>query len=134
MANYVYDKAAGALWGADIAFDTDTIQAYLVDTALYTPDKVNDEFLSDIPVGARTITPVSLASKTITGRVIDAADVVFPTVAAGADREAVILVQDTGVEATSRLLIHADTATGLPVTPNGQDITVIWNASGIATL
>jgi len=134
MANYVYDKAAGALWSGDIAYDTDVIHAYLIDTALYTPDKVSDDFLADIPAGARKAGPITLASKSITGRIIDAADVVFPSVAAGDPCEAVVLVQDTGAEASSKLIIQADTATGLPVTPNGQDITVIWNGSGIATL
>lgn len=134
MSNYVYDLAAGALWGGDIAYDTDSVQAYLIDTALYTPNKATDQFLSDIPVGARKAGPITLASKTITGRVIDAADVVFPSVPAGDQCEVVAIVQNTGVEATSRVIIHADTATGLPATPNGQDITVIWNALGIATL
>tara|TARA_R110002096_G_C14283935_1_gene696863 strand:- start:280 stop:684 length:405 start_codon:yes stop_codon:yes gene_type:complete len=134
MSNYVYDKAAGALWGADIAFDTDNIKAYLIDTALYTADKVNDEFLTDVPAGARTAVSANLGTKTITGRIIDAANVVFTAVPTGAANEAVILVQDTAVEATSRVIIYADTATGLPVTPNDTDITVIWNVSGIATL
>ncbi len=133
MANYIYDKAAGALWGADIAFDTDNIKAVLVDAALYTPDKVNDEFLSDIAAGARVATTGNLASKTITGRVIDAADPVF-TAVTGAESEIVVLYQDTGVDSTSRLLIHVDTATGLPATPTGNDITIVFNAAGICTL
>lgn len=133
MANYIYDKACSGLWGADIAWDTDNIKAVLVDTADYTADKVNDEFLSDIPVAARVATSGNLTSKTITGRVVDAADVVL-TAVSGDVSEAVVIYQDSGVATTSRLIIFADTATGLPVTPNGTDITIRWNASGIATL
>lgn len=133
MANFVFDKAAGALWGADLAFDTDNVKAVLIDTALYTVDKINHQFLSDIAVGARVATTINLTGKTIVGRAINADDPVF-TAAAGAESEAVVFYQDTGVEATSRLIIYADTATGLPVTPNGTDITVIFNVAGIATL
>lgn len=133
MANYIYDKACSSLWGADIAWDTDNIKAVLVDTADYTANKATDEFLSDIPSAARVAISDNLTSKTITGRVVDAADVVLSSVS-GDTSEAVVLYQDTADPATSRLIIYADTATGLPVTPNGTDITIRWNASGIATL
>ena len=38
------------------------------------------------------------------------------------------IYQDSGVEATSRLIANIDAATGLPVTPNGTDITVQWDS------
>jgi hypothetical protein len=133
VANYIYDKAADGLWGADIAWDTDNIKAVLVDTALYTPAKTTDQYLSDIAAGARVATSGNLTSKTISSRTIDAADVTYTSVS-GASCEALVIYQDTGVEGTSRLIIYVDTATGLPVTPNGGDITVQWNASGIASL
>lgn len=134
MANYIYDKACSSLWAANIDWEIDNIKAVLVDTADYTANKATDEFLSDIPVAARVATSANLTSTTITGRVIDAADVVLASVPAGDPCEAVVLYQDTADPATSRLIIYADTATGLPVTPNGTDITIRWNASGIATL
>lgn len=133
MANYIYDKACSSLWAANIDWEIDNIKAVLVDTADYTANKATDEFLSDIPVAARVATSANLTSTTITGRVVDAADVVLSSVS-GDTSEAVVLYQDTGVAGTSRLIIYADTATGLPVTPNGTDITIRWNASGIATL
>ena len=34
---------------------------------------------------------------------------------------------DTGTEATSPLIAYIDTATGLPITPNGGDIIVTWD-------
>ena len=113
MANFVYDKGCEALWGADIAYDTDNIKAVLVDTASYTVDKANDEFLTD--VGGVQATSGNFAGKTIVGRVIDADDVVLSSVT-GNESEALVLYQDTGSAATSRLLIYVDTATGLPVT------------------
>lgn len=71
-------------------------------------------------------TDVALASKTVTNGVADAADVTFSAVS-GATVEAIILYKDTGTESTSRLIALIDTATGLPVTPNGGDIVVAWD-------
>lgn len=132
MANYIYDLGCSGLWGADIAYDTDNIKAVLVRASDYTPSKTGDQYLDDIPVTVAT--SGNLTTKTITGRVIDADDVVFSSVAAGADIDYVVLYQDTGVPGTSRLIAFVDTATNLPVTPDGTDITIRWNASGIATL
>jgi hypothetical protein len=42
---------------------------------------------------------------------------------------------DIRTESTSALICFLDTGvTGLPVTPNGGDITITWNASGIFAL
>ncbi len=41
--------------------------------------------------------------------------------------EAMILFKDTGVESTSRLIAYMDTAVGLPTTPNGSDINVVFD-------
>jgi hypothetical protein len=57
--------------------------------------------------------------------VADAADVTF-TAVSGDVSEALVIYKDTGTASTSRLIAYIDTATGLAVTPNGGDITVIW--------
>jgi hypothetical protein len=135
MANVIYDTACEGLWNADIDWAAGNIKTVLVDTALYTINTATDKFLDDIPAGAQVAIGPNLLSKTIVGRVIDAADTTFTAVAVGDPCEAVVAYLDTGASATSRLIIYADTATsGLPVTPNGADIVVRWNASGIATL
>ena len=42
---------------------------------------------------------------------------------------------DTGSSGTSRLVAYIDTGvTGLPLTPNGGDVSITWNASGIFAL
>ena len=38
-----------------------------------------------------------------------------------------MIYRDTGTEATSPLIAYIDTATGLPITPNGGDIIVVWD-------
>jgi hypothetical protein len=58
------------------------------------------------------------------------------TAVTGAQSEALIIYRhNSGANTTWRLVCYLDTnVTGLPVTPNGGDIVVAWNASGIFTL
>lgn len=135
MANVVYPlyKTAAYSGGANVSLTTGTVKALLVDLADYTYSAAH-EFLSDVPAGARVATSPALSSKTLTGGVFDAADVAF-TAVTGDQSEALILFIDTGSAATSRLLAFLDTGvTGLPVTPNGGDVNVTWNAGGILQL
>jgi hypothetical protein len=79
-------------------------------------------------------TPQTIGSKTFTNGVFDGADVTF-TAVTGSSVEALIIYVDTGVAATSPLVAYIDTSvTGLPVTPNGGNIAITWNASGIFAL
>lgn len=130
MANALYDKARQAfLEGGSPAvlnWLTDNVKVVLVDTGQYTVDLANHQYLSSVPVGARISTSGNLTGKTSTGGVADAADITFSAVS-GASIEAIVIYRDTGVEATSPLIAYIDTATGLPVTPNGGDITVQWD-------
>jgi hypothetical protein len=68
----------------------------------------------------------NLSGKTTTDVVLDANDAVF-TAASGVQSEACVIYKDTGVATTSRLIYYMDTMTGLPVTPNGGDITLVWD-------
>jgi hypothetical protein len=56
--------------------------------------------------------------------VCDVGDYVFGT-ATGDPSEAIVYYKDTGTAGTSPLIAYIDTATGLPVTPNGGDINII---------
>ena len=49
------------------------------------------------------------------------------TSVSGPSIEAIVIYKDTGSEATSPLIAYIDTATGLPITPNGGDIIVTWD-------
>ncbi|MNC44515.1 hypothetical protein D3C75_934250 [compost metagenome] len=49
------------------------------------------------------------------------------TAVTGASIEAIVIYADTGTESTSPLIAFIDTATGLPITPNGGDIIVTWD-------
>jgi len=126
MANTLYDFARQRFLEAQINWMTDTIKVILVDTGAYTPQTSVHQYLSDIPTSARIAGPVTLTSKATTGGAADAADVTFTSVT-GASIESIIIYADTGVEATSPLIAYIDTATGLPITPNGGDIIVTWD-------
>ena len=126
MANTLYDAARKRFLEAQINWMTDTIKVYLVDTGAYTPVVGTHEHLSDIPTSARIAGPVTLTSKTTTGGAADAADITFTSVS-GTSIEAIVIYSDTGTESTSPLIAFIDTATGLPITPNGGDIIVTWD-------
>lgn len=127
MANAVYGKAREKFLNGDIDWANDDIKAVLVDTAAYAVSIDSDEYLSSIPAGDRIATSGNLASKTSTLGVADAADITFSTVT-GDVSEAIVLYKDTGDAATSPLIAYVDTATGLPITPNGGDITISWDS------
>jgi len=132
MANAIYPKAKEKFLDALIDIPSDTIKIALIDTGAYTYSS-SDEFYSSASA-AQIGTPVTLASKTITNGVFDAADVTFTSVT-GASVEALIIYKDTGLAATSPLIMYIDVAaSGLPVTPNGNNIDVQFNASGIFAL
>ena len=124
MSNALYDKGREGFLDGSIDWDTDTIKAALVKTA-YTPDLANHDNWDD--VSANVVgTPQTLTGKTVAAGVADAADITFSSVS-GDQCSYIVLYKDTGTPSTSRLIACIDTATGLPVTPNGGDITVTWD-------
>jgi phage tail sheath gpL-like len=133
MANALYAKGRESFLKGEISWSADNIKTVLVDTATYSVDLANHQFLSDIPVGERVATSANLTAKTTTAGTADAADVTFSSVS-GDQSEALVVYQDSGAEGTSRLIAYIDTASGLPVTPNGGDVSVQWDAAGIFTL
>lgn len=126
MANALYDKARKAFADGDIDLLSDTIKCVLIDAAEYTVDLADDDFLDDVAADARVGTAQTLGSKTTTAGVFDAADVTFSSVS-GAQCEGILIYKATGTESTSPLIAYIDSATGLPVTPNGGDIQIQWD-------
>ena len=126
MANALYDKGRQAFLNGGINWLSDDIRVILTDASDYTVSLAEHQNLLDIPVAARVSVSSALGSKTSTNGVADAADVTFPLVT-GDKSEALIIYKHTGTESTSTLIAYIDTATGLPVTPNGGDITVQWD-------
>jgi hypothetical protein len=135
MANAIYPlwKQSLLQFTANNNLSAGTVDVALVDTANYTYSAAH-QFFSSIPGAAIIGTPQVLGTKTFTNGVFDAADVTFPSVT-GANAEALVIFIDTGTAATSPLVAFIDTGvTGLPVTPNGGNISITWNATGIFAL
>ena len=133
MANAIYPIYKQALLDGltDIDLNDGTVKVALVDTGTYTYSSAHD-FLNDLTgvVG----TAQTIANTTVTNGVFDGDNVTFTSVS-GNSVEALVFYIDTGNAATSRLVAYIDTGqTGLPVTPNGGNITITWDAAGIFAL
>jgi len=125
MANALYPKAKESFINAHINMSANTITIALVDTGVYT-FSTSHQFRSDVSNSA-VIASTTLSNKTVTSGVFDADDATFTSVT-GANCEALLIFQDTGVQTTSRLIAYIDSATGLPILPNGGDITVVFSS------
>ena len=120
----LYDSGREGFLDGSIDWDTDDIRQILVDIGAYTVNLATHVFLSSIAAGARIAVSGALAGKTKTAGVADADDVTHLSVS-GASVEAIVFYKHTGSDATARLICYVDSASsGLPVTPNGGDITV----------
>lgn len=129
MANAWYDFGLQQFAGGDTAWDTSDIRVILADSADYTPNTTTDDFLNDIAAGARVAVSSSFASKTLTAGYLDAADVVLTSVTGDQSELLIIYNHDGGADTARALLLKFDTATGLPVTPDGGNITIQWDNS-----
>lgn len=128
MANAIYPLAKESFLTAGINMSSDTIKIALVKVSGGYTYSASHQFLSS--VGANVLgTAQTLGTKTVTNGVFDAADVTFTSVAGGSgDVGALIIYKDTGSSATSNLIAYIDTATGIPVTPNGGNITITFDS------
>jgi hypothetical protein len=138
MANALYPIWKQALLAGSANADIDTDDTTdgpfcaLVDLGTYTYSAAHD-FYSDLSgvVG----TDQRISTPTVVTGTFDGDNLTY-TAVSGATVEALIIYRkNSGANTTWRLVAFLDTSvTGLPVTPNGGDITVTWNASGIFTL
>ena len=127
MANALFDKGRQAFLEGSIAILTVNVKLVFVDHGVDTPVPSTDDFLDDIGAGARIATSGNFSTKTSTNGVFDADDVVVATVS-GAQFESVVIYNDTpAAESDKHLIAYIDTATGLPFTPTGNNITVAWD-------
>ena len=139
MANALYDNYKNLILGAGThAFpdlNTNDIRCVLVDTGTYSVNLATHQDHADL---SGIISTAALPAETvgvIAAGVFDAGDVTFSAVS-GASVEAYVIYDfQSAVSATSPLIAYFDTASaGLPVTPNGGDITIAFNASGIIAI
>jgi hypothetical protein len=131
MASRMYSLAKQSLLSQSpsIDLDTDTIKIALVGSG-YAPNTATngDQYYSVIGTHAQG-TPQTMKSKSVTGGVFDAADVTFTAVATNANQiTQLVIYKDTLTASNSPLICVIDSASaGLPITPNGGDITVSFD-------
>lgn len=141
MANAIFPiyKNAVMTAGANSSLDqndaTNGPFVALVDTGTYTYSAAHD-FYNDLTgiVGTdqRIATPTV---GTVSAGTFDGDNVTYTAVTGASVESLIIYRKNAGANTTWRLVAFIDTGvTGLPVTPNGGDITVTWHASGIFTL
>jgi hypothetical protein len=138
MANAIYPIFKQALMKAcaTVSLNGSTTNGpwvALVDTGTYSYGTAHD-FYNDLSgiIG----TDQNIVSPTVVGRKFDGCNVTFTAVTTPTSIEALVIYRkNTGANTTWRLVLYEDTSvTGLPVTPNGGDISISWNASGIFDL
>ena len=139
MANAVYP-----LWKQSLMTEADTNKslnqtgsnapyAALVTTSSGYTYSTSHQFYSSLTniVG----TPQPITTPTVVNGTFDGDDCTFTAVSGTVVGAIVIYRQNSGANTTWRLVIYEDTSvTGLPVTPNGGNIVITWNPSGIFTL
>ncbi len=136
MADAYYNDTPNAFLGNPVHntvdLDTDDVRCWLYDE---TADARNlaDEDIANIIAGARIAESTNLASKTVGvvgDGIFDHANFVFTSVS-GASVESIGYWGFNATETIAPLLWVLDSATGLPVTPNGGDITWAPAAGGV---
>lgn len=139
MANQLFDQGRRGFLDGSIDWDTAVIKAALVRGYTSANITTTHSVMSDVTaIGTIVATSPALTNKTTNspvGGVADADDVTWATVAAGAAIPTIIIFQSSAVtggadvaSTLQRLIAFIDTATGLPVTPNGGDITAVWSS------
>ena len=139
MANALYPKWKEAIINGSSNADlngsgTTGVYVALVDTGTYTYNAAH-EFYSSLSGIGGTDQEIG-ATKSYTNGVFDGADVTWTAVAGTVSYEAIVIyVKNAGANTTWRLVAYIDTnVTNLPVTSNGGNISITWNASGIFAL
>jgi len=141
MANALYPKWKETLLQNDAnsalnsAEGTTGLFAALIDTSVYTYNSAH-QFYSDL--SGILGTDQEILTKTQVNGILDGSNITFPSVTAGSGVTANAIVlyrKNAGANTTWKLVAYLDTGfTGLPVTPNGGDIIVTWDAAGIFAL
>jgi hypothetical protein len=137
MANAVYPTYKGFILtaAANISLDQDTSTdgpfVALLDTGTYTYSAAHD-FANDLTGVVGTDQRITVPTVAAATGLFDGVDVNFTAVTGNSVEALGFYRHNSGANTTWKLFLYLDTSvTGLPVTPNGGDIGITWNASGI---
>ena len=131
MANFVYKKAKQNILNGNINFSSNNFKV-LFTSSSYTANENTDEFVSNIPSGSIVHRSENIANITNTLGVIDGNDFTF-SLPPNTAIDAAVLYQVGVNDSSSILLLHIDTASGLPFPGSSQSVTVSVNWSNEAS-
>jgi hypothetical protein len=128
------DGMLGAPTHSAVDFDTDNIDASLLDqTDAGTITAANVDY--DEVDTATVVATTDLTVSAITDGVVTLSGAATFSTVTGDAADYLTVFKNSGTPATSPLIITWDSAsTGLPVTPNGGDITATWGTNTLVTL
>lgn len=135
MANALYDRARKMLLDGQLIWaPSTTLKCCLVEQGVGPDLSKVDASLADIAESARNYGVAGAGGVALTNTeatdngAADADDVTFNTVS-GTTIGAVLIYKWTSdvADELNPLILWLDTATGLPITPNGGDIIVTWD-------
>lgn len=147
MANFVYNIAKQGLMNGTIDLDADDIRILLLEAA--TDENPDDADVQAVLARAGTteLSSTGYARQALTTEAVnldnandraefDADNVTFTSVSQVSSEQVVayIIYKFVTNDAGSTPILFVDTATGLPLTPNGSNITITWDAEGILQL
>ncbi len=121
--NYLLPAAKQALLESRVDWRSDPVYCVLVNTGTYTFSLAHAS-LADLPPWARIATSGTLVNRSTTNGVADANDITFSNVT-GPVASALAIFNGTGE--SSLYMVYVDQADGLPVSPNGTPLTVVWD-------
>ena len=141
MANALYPKWKTTIMKAEANSELDSAEGAtgvfcaLVDTGTYTYSAAHQFYSSLTGIVGTDQEILTKTVGTVAEGVFDGANLTFSSVSGNSVEALVLYRKNGGANTTWPLIAYIDTGvTGLPVTPNGGDITVTWNASGIFSL
>lgn len=130
MANFVYSKAKQALLNGEIDVSSSNYQVALLKSSEYSPNQLNDQFVSEIPANAIVGRSQNISNVTNVNGILDANDVSISHDGAAFDS---IVVYQVGVnDSSSRLFFYIDNSTGLPFEGSNSSLIVTINWSDTA--
>lgn len=144
MASLIYTPAKAKLMSGGIDLDTDDIRTILVMTNTTADTDQDAEFVSSVTTldemdGAayvrKALVNEAVAADLVNNRgEFDADDVTWTALGAGIrDVAAVVVYKHVTVDTDSPIIAYIDSG-GFPITANGGDLTIQWNAEGIIQL
>lgn len=148
MANFVYNIAKKQLLDGDLDFNLpQDIRVLLLESA--TDENPDDTTVQAVLARAGTteLTSTGYARGALSGEgttqddandraEFDATDLTFSSVSQATSETVVayVIYKHVTNDTDSIPIAFVDTASGLPLTPNGSDITITWDAEGILQL